>query len=198
MNDVYAQLELLTQFIRRALLREESDTSKNLMFFIRRSLNQMGLYNEWDESEILVEAYLRTREQIKSGEIIDNLPNYLARVSQFIIFEKRRQRKRNRGITQKLSGFTPDVVSLPESSYHEGVSYETVNSLWSSFNALSHREQQILTLRIVNGYSWKEIGYLFVEDGIEVKYTTSLVTKLRKQGERALEKLRKRMLSVNN
>lgn len=198
MNEVYTQLELLTEFIRRTLSQKESGTSKKLMFFIRRSLSQMGLYNEWDESEILIEAYLRTREQIKSGAIIENLPSYLTRVSQLIIFEKRRQRKRSHGITQKLSGLTPDVVSFPEeASYHEEVSFGTISSLWNSFNSLPERDKQILVLRIVKGYSWKEIGYLLVEDGIEATYTNSLVTKLRKQGERALEKLRRRILSVN-
>ena len=198
MNEVHKQLELLTEFVKHTLSRKEAGTSKNLMFLIRRSLGQMRLLNEWDESEILIEAYLRTRRNIESGEIIENLPGYLVRVSQFIILEKNRKRKRNYGISQKLSGFTPDVASLPESSYEEGVNYEIVNSLWDSFNALPEKDRRILTLRIVKGYSWQEIGYQLIESGIEESYDSCLAAKLRKQGERALEKLRKRILSIDN
>ena len=193
---VHTQLELLNEVIRQTLLPKEGGTSKNLMLFIRRSLSQMQLGNEWDENEILVEAYIRTRERINSGEIIDNLSGYLAKFAQLIIFEKNRQRKRTYGISQKLSSFQ-NVVSLPESSYEEGVSYEVIDSLWSSFGFLPEKDQQILNLRIVKGYSWNEIAYQLVELGIEESYDKALVSKLRKQGERALEKLRKGILSID-
>lgn len=197
MNEACKQLELLNTVIKQALLRKEGETSKNLMLFIRRSLGQMRLHNEWNESEILVEAYLRTRDKINSGEIIDNLPGYLSRVSQYIILEKSRQKKRNYGIHQKLSSFS-DIVSLPENSYEEGVSCEVVNSLWNSFNCLSEREQRILTLRVIKGHSWHEVAYQLLELGIEKSYDNTVIAKLRKQGERALEKLRKRILSIDS
>ena len=197
MNEAHKQLERLNAVIKQALLGKEGETSKNLMLFIRRSLGQMRLRNEWNESEILVEAYLRTREKISSGEIIDNLPGYLSRVSQYIILEKIRQKSRNYRIHQKLSSFS-DAVSLPESSYEEGVSCDVVNSLWNSFNCLSQREQEILTLRIIKGYSWDEVAYQLLELGIEGSYDSTVVAKLRKQGGRALEKLRKRILSIDS
>ncbi|MEO0989286.1 MAG: hypothetical protein AAFY20_27710, partial [Cyanobacteria bacterium J06639_14] len=107
------------------------------------------------------------------------------------------QRQRTYGISQKLSCFQ-NVMFLPESSYEEGVSYEVINSLWESFEALSERDQQILYLRIVKGYSWNEIAYQLVEDGIEESYNKSLVSNLKKQGERALKKLRKGILSIDH
>ncbi|MEO1298282.1 MAG: hypothetical protein AAFW75_21370 [Cyanobacteria bacterium J06636_16] len=196
MDEAYRQLEILNDVIKQTLLRKEDGASKNLILLIRRSLTQMRLHYEWDESEILVEAYMRTRKKILAGEIIENLPGYLTRVCQFIIFEKHRQRKRHHNISQKLSGLS-NVMSSTESSYKEGVSDEIVNSLWSSFNALSKKERQVLTLRIVKGYSWREIAYQLVECGIEKNYNSALVAKLRKQGERVLEKLRKRILSID-
>ncbi|NER82289.1 MAG: sigma-70 family RNA polymerase sigma factor [Leptolyngbya sp. SIO1D8] len=198
MNEVHKQLELLTEVVKQALSRKENGSSRNLMFFIRRSLAQMRLRNEWDESEILVEAYMRTRKLIEAGEIIENFPGYLTRVSQFIIFEKSRKRKRNHGIHQKLSGVKSEVASLSESPYEEGIDDEIINSLWSSFNSLPTKDRRILTLRIIKGYSWQEISYRLIESGIEKSYDSSLPAKLRKQGERALGKLRKRILSIDN
>lgn len=198
MDQPHKQLELLNQVIRGALSLQEDASSKKLLFFIRRSLTQMGLYGEWQESEVLIEAYLRTRERVMAGEVIGNFPGYLAQVAQYILLEKRRQRQRNHNISQKLFRSSADIVSLDESSYIEKIGQETISSLWSSFHALSERDQQVLMLRIVEGYSWKEIGYFMVEEGLETNYTSALVAKLRKQGERALDRLRKRMLSVDN
>ncbi|MDB9528157.1 sigma-70 family RNA polymerase sigma factor [Oscillatoria sp. CS-180] len=198
MNEIYKQLELLNEVVKRSLSLEEVSTSKNLIFFIRRSLYQMGLYPEWHESEILVEAYMRIRQQIMAGKEIQNLPAYLARVSQFIVLEKRRQRKRNYGIRQKLTHPDEAATDLPDDSYTEGIDQEVVHSLWKSFDSLPERDRQILTLRIVKGYSWKEVACCFVESKIEPRFSDSLIPKLRTQGKRALEKLRKGMLSVNS
>ncbi|MEO1348890.1 MAG: sigma-70 family RNA polymerase sigma factor [Cyanobacteria bacterium J06635_15] len=197
-NEVYDQLERLNEVIKSALSPKESGTSRKLILFIRRSLNQVGLYNEWSEHEILLEAYLRAHERIKAGEVIDNLPGYLNRVSHFLILEKNKHRRRRQNIRQKLSGFTSETMFFPETSYLDGVGADTVNFLLAAFEALSERDQQILVLRTVKGYSWKEIAYSMVENGIAEECTDSLVAKLRKQGERALDKLRKRMLSVDN
>ncbi|MEM6840004.1 MAG: hypothetical protein AAF609_24610 [Cyanobacteria bacterium P01_C01_bin.120] len=197
MNEIRQQLELLNEVIKRSLSLEEVKTSINLILFIRRSLNQAGLYPDWQESEILVEAYLRVRGQINAGKAIHNLPAYLTRTSQLIVLEKYRHRQRHVKIAQKLSGSKGDDLAI-EASYTEGVNQTTINLLWRSFEALSERDQRVITLRIVKGYSWKEIAYILVELGIEPKYTPALIMKLRKQGERALEKLRKAMLSVNN
>ncbi|MGF1524452.1 MAG: RNA polymerase sigma factor [Leptolyngbyaceae cyanobacterium] len=196
MNEAYQQLEILNDLIKQMLLRKGGRTSKNLMLLIRRSLTQMRLHYEWDESEILVDAYMRTRKQILAGEIIENLPGYLTRVCQLIVLEKNRQRKRHHNISQKLSSLS-DAISSPKSTYEEGVSNEVISSLWSSFNALSKKERQVLTLRIVKGYSWREIAYQLVEWGVEKNYNDALVAKLRKQGERALEKLRRKILSLD-
>lgn len=198
MNEIHKQLDLLNEVVKRSLSLKEVQISKNLIFFIRRSLRQMDLYPDWHESEILVEAYLRTRQQILAGKVIDNFPAYLASVCHFIVLEKRRQKARSHTINQKLTRAEEDIMSLPEESYTEGIDKDVINSLWSSFESLSERDKQVLTLRVVKGYSWKEVACSFVDLNIEPKYSDSLIPKLRTQGKRALEKLRKGMLSINN
>lgn len=86
----------------------------------------------------------------------------------------------------------------PDGPYSEGVTQATINSLWSSFELLPERDRRLLTLRVVKGHSWKEVARIFVDDGIESKYSDALVAKLRKQGERAIEKLRKDISPVEN
>lgn len=197
MNEICQQLELLNEVVKRSLSPEEVATSKNLIFFIRRSLGQMGLSSDWQESEILVEAYLTVRRQIQDGKTIRNLPAYLTGVSQRIVLEKYRVRQRHARVAQKLSGCGDTFFSVEE-PYTAGVNEATINLLWRSFESLSERDQQVIQLRIVQGYSWKEVAYCLVELGIEPQYNEALIIKLRKQGKRALDRLRKGMLSVNN
>ena len=198
MHKIYKQLELLHEVVSRSLLPQEVGTSKNLIFFIRRSLNQMGLYPEWHESEILIEAYLRVRQKILAGQEVQKFPAYLTRVSQLIILEKSKQRRRSSNIRQKLARADEESSLADDHSYTDGINPETIDTLWSSFKTLPERDQKVLTLRIVYGYSWKEVAYTFVEWGLESRYSDSLISKLRTQGKRALEKLRKGVLSVNN
>lgn len=99
MNEIQEQLELLNEVVKRSLSFKEVGTSKNIIFFIRRSLNQMGLSPEWHESEILIDAYLRIRQQVIDGREIRYFPAYLKRVSQFIMLEKKKQRSRNFGLS---------------------------------------------------------------------------------------------------
>ena len=198
MHKIYKQLELLHEVVSRSLSPQEVGTSKNLIFFIRRSLNQMGLYPEWHESEILIEAYLRVRQKILAGQEVQKFPAYLTRVAQLIILEKSKQRRRNSNIRQKLARAGDDRDFLGDHPYTGNINPDTIDTLWSSFKTLPERDQKVLTLRIVHGYSWKEVAYTFVEWGLESHYSDSLIPKLRKRGKMALEKLKKGTLSVNN
>lgn len=197
MDELQRQLESLTEVVNSALLLRECESSRKLMFFIKRLLRQMRLENEWHASEILIEAYLRTRDQVQAGKAIRNPPSYLMSVAHNVVREKKREQQRHHGIQKKLAN-TLNAVSLPETNYQDAVNCEVVNSLWTSFNTLSDRDRQILDLRIVKGYQWSEIASILVEHGIEEHYGKALIAKLRKQGERALERLRKASLSVHD
>ncbi|NJL47588.1 MAG: hypothetical protein HC929_09000 [Leptolyngbyaceae cyanobacterium SM2_5_2] len=198
MDEDFKQLRALTEVVKDAISLKESESSKKLMYFIKRSLNQVGLAGEYEESEVLIKAYLRVRDRILSGTQIDNHLGYLTRVTYFIILEENRKRQRQIRLGQKLSHLTFVQDVIPDGSFCEGVSEDLVGSLWASFRALSERDKEILILRIVRGLSWKEIGFLMVSQGKEKKIHTGLEAKLRKQGERALAKLRKQLSSVND
>lgn len=197
MDELQRQLDSLTEIVNSALLLRECESSRKLMFFIRRSLRQMGLNNEWHESEILIEAYLRARGHIQQGKVIRNLPAYLTGIICNLVREKSRERRRRFGIYRKLET-SADTMTLPESSYQEEVSDEFVDSLWESFNCLPYRDRKIIELRVVKGYSWNEIANILVASGYEQNYGAPLIAKLRKQGERALAKLRKTLLFAND
>jgi DNA-directed RNA polymerase specialized sigma24 family protein len=198
MDEDFNQLRLLTEVVKDAISHKENGNSKKLIYFIRRSLGQVGLSHEYEESEILIQAYLRARDKILSGEYISNHSAYLSRVAYFIILEESKRRNRRGQLSQKLSYAESGADIILEKGYAEGVSDELVNSLWTSFDSLSERDQRILILRIVKGLSWREIGTLMVRVGQEKNGGKNLESKLRKQGERALAKLRKQLMSVND
>jgi|GEM_PF-3318952 DNA-directed RNA polymerase specialized sigma24 family protein len=197
MEEDFKQLKTLTEVVKDAISLKESESSRKLMYFIKRSLGQLGLAGQYEESEVLIKAYLRVRDKILSGTRIENYLGYLTQVSYYIILEESRQRRRQIRLGQKLSYITFTQEIMPDGSFYEGVSEELIGSLWVSFSTLSERDKEILILRIVRGLSWKEIGFLMVSQGKERRFHASLEAKLRKQGERALTKLRKQLSSVN-
>lgn len=198
MDEDFNQLKVLTEVVKDAISHKENGSSKKLMYFIRRSLSQMGLTHECEESEILIQAYLRTRDKILSGTRISNYSAYLTRVAYFVILDESKRRNRRGKLNKKLSYVDSEGGSMTDKVYTEGMSDELVSSLWSSFESLTARERHILILRIVKGLPWREIGYLMVQNGQEKRTGRSVESKLRKQGERALAKLRKQLLSVND
>ncbi len=198
MDEDFNQLKVLTEVVKDAISHKEHGSSKRLMYFIKRSLNQVGLTHECEESEILIQAYLRTRDKILAGARISNYSAYLTRVAYFVILDESKRRNRRGKLNKKLSYVDSEAGSNAEKAYTEGISHELVSSLWASFESLSAREREILILRIVKGLSWREIGILMVQNGQERVSGRSLESKLRKQGERALAKLRRQLLSVND
>ena len=106
MDEDFKQLTTLTEVVKNAISLKESESSRKLMYFIRRSLGQVGLTGEYEESEILIKAYLRVRDKILSGSRIENYLSYLTRVSYFIILEENRQRQRQARLGKKLSHIT--------------------------------------------------------------------------------------------
>ncbi|MFE4104955.1 RNA polymerase sigma factor [Almyronema epifaneia] len=196
MDLVCQQLKRLNEVMNAALSAREEGSSKRLVFFVRRSLQQFNLYGEWCESEILIDAYLRTRQKIEHGEVIDNFPGYLSSVSFNIIREHHRSRQRKFAACQKMQKSEANVLNTPESPYLDEKTSDFSNLLWESFESLRPKDQEILILRIVKGYSWSEIGDFMVATDKELRNDLALRSRLRKQGERALERLRKAFSSV--
>ncbi|PSR18736.1 hypothetical protein C8255_05795 [filamentous cyanobacterium CCP3] len=197
MNDSLTQLRTLTEIIKDAVASKEEEDSKKLVYFIRRSLGQVGLSGQYEESEVLIQAYIRIRDKILSGVYIHNFLPYLSRVCYLIILEESRKRKSQIKLRQKLRCLDNIQAVSEQSSYSEAFSEELIDSLWDSFSALTESDKEILRLRIVSGLSWREIAIILVERGEEPSFHKGLEPKLRKQGERALVKLRNKLSSVD-
>ena len=198
MDEDFDQLKALTEVVKDAIAHKENGSSKKLMYFIKRSLGQVGLTHEWEESEILIQAYFRAREKVLAGERISNYGAYLTRIAYFVILEESKRRNRRGKLNKKLSHDGTKTETTPAEGYVEGISDELMRSLWASFEALSPRDRRILMLRIVRGLSWRDISALMVKDGEEKNDGKSLDAKLRKQGERALAKLRRQIMAVDH
>ncbi len=197
MNDGLNQLRTLTEIVKDTVSHKESEDSKKLIYFIRRCLGQAGLLHEYSESEILISAYFRIREKIESGVIIENYLAYIKRFCQLIVIEESRRRNSRNRLTQKLMSFDNDQEATKEPAHSETYSEEVIENLWQAFYSLSEREMEILRLRIVVGLPWREIAILMVEQRKEFSTTKGLEAKLRKQGERAIHKLRHKLSSVD-
>lgn len=197
MNDYLTQLCTLTEIIKDAVASKEEDDSKKLVYFIRRSLGQVGLSGQYEESEVLIQAYIRVRDKILSGTRIHSFLPYLSRVCYLIILEESRKRQSQTKLRQKLRSIDNIQAAGESSSYSEAFSEDLINSLWVSFSALTESDKEILRLRIVSGLSWREIALIMVERGEEPHFHKGLEPKLRKQGERALTKLRHKLSSVD-
>ncbi|MGF1518978.1 MAG: hypothetical protein ACFCVB_14420 [Nodosilinea sp.] len=197
MNDDPNQLRTLTEIVRDAVSQKERDSSKKLMYFIKRSLSQVGLTGECEESEILIRAYIRVREKIMAGTQVEDYLAYVSRFCYLIILEESRRRNSRSRLSQKLMFLANAQDVDREPSYSEAFSDQLIKSLWESFASLSERDKKILKLRIVIGLPWQEIAVLMVEQGEESYFHKGIEAKLRKQGERALSKLRNKLSSVD-
>ena len=188
------QLELLTKVVNDTLSEEWEESTRKIFFFIKRSLLQFKLNGQLQESDILLEAYIRVRQKIESGESIQNMPAYLNRVAFNIIREKSKKQKKAEDLHIRLinNGYGhPDTTSGTDDTD----SYK-INVLLKALEELKPEDFEIIQLRIVNGLSWKEISeYLTSSENKEHSKNLS-ASALRKRGERALKRLRKAYFSV--
>ncbi|NEQ10131.1 MAG: hypothetical protein F6K37_30620 [Moorea sp. SIO4E2] len=177
----YNLLNLLNEVVVDALSDKRNDSARKLLFFIKRSLRQFKLDGKWDESEILVEAYIRTRKKIIEYKIsIVNIPAFLNRVSFKIIQEYYKTEKQNKEIKLKLIGeIKSDLIPKITSN---NLIEQKIEKLIGSFEDLSPEDRKILVLKIVKGLSWKSIA-----DRLDIRHDAA-----RKRGERALKRLRER------
>ncbi len=184
------QLDLLNKLINNILSQEGDESTRKIFFFIKRILRQFRLDSQLQESEILIDAYLRIREKIKSGESIKNISAYLNRVSYNIVREHSKKQKRSEKLHGRLldNGYGhPDIILGGDSS-----NYDKITILLESLKKLKNEDLEILQLHIVEGLSWEEIrGYFSSCKGKKLSNSA-----LRKQGERALRRLREAYTSV--
>lgn len=62
MDNPKEQHDILTEIVNDILSREWDESTRKIFFFIKRTLRQFRLHLQLEESDILIDAYLRTSE----------------------------------------------------------------------------------------------------------------------------------------
>jgi DNA-directed RNA polymerase specialized sigma24 family protein len=188
--EIQAQLNRLHEVIAQMLTSKGNDTSQKLLLFIKRTLRQFNLDHQLHESEIVIEAYVRTHKKIEAGEIIENIPSWLNGVSFNIIREHSRKAVKSKILPSKIytESFSYSEIDSPL------VDSQEIESLLAAWKQLKPEEVELLILRHVRCLSWQEISdYLEQKEGETTKKRS--VVSLRKKGERALARLKQKYFS---
>lgn len=164
----------------------------NILSVIKRRMQQYHLFPRYHIHEIFTEAYLRTLRRIETGEIIANLPASFKITILHIAREYGRKQSSQRNLERKLEN-TPDTFA--EIPIHDSAIESNLLRLQEALKKMKPQELLILRLRIVEGFSWPEIGDYLVGCG-EAEDTPQLRSTLRTKGKRALEKLRRHYFSA--
>ncbi len=189
-NNKEKQLELLAKVVNNTLSQEWDESTRKIFFFIKRSLRQFKLDGQLQESDILIDAYLRARKKIESGKSIQNMSAYLNRVCFNIIREKSKKQKKSEYL----------YIRLINNGYgHQDTTFGTDNTadyrittLLKALDKLNTKDLEIIQLHILEELSWQEISKnLSLSKGKNIAEST-----LRKRGSRALKRLREAYISV--
>jgi RNA polymerase sigma factor (sigma-70 family) len=176
-------LQELNDYLSRVLAADAVDSDRSLLFFIRRRLFQYHLEGHLTIEDVLHEAVLRTQQAIQTGTVIQCIPAWMNKVCFHIICERSRESQSKQKLDRQLE-LELDVGMGLEPIFE--YSMEKIGSLVASWETLKEPEQQILVLRHVEKYSWKEIANRLSDlEGKNISEPT-----VRKRGERALTRLR--------
>lgn len=157
------------------------DNASNFFASITRQLYQFGLGKTYDAREIVAEAYTRGVKSIEAGKTIHNPLGWIRRTCLNVIREFKREQER---------ADNPKIDKLPWSPgglvFSELMLEEDFLTIQTAVQQLSTEEQELLSKRIIEGLSWKEIG-LSIRDsaGKSLKEGT-----VRQRGARSLKKLK--------
>jgi DNA-directed RNA polymerase specialized sigma24 family protein len=165
------------------LLGQNSSSGRLIYAFTRRELHQFGLAGAYQEIFLLNEAYKRGVQALERGEVIRNLPAWLrGTVHRICQEEKRRQ--------QRFVSLEEDVPGIED---HDVASEELENDLMTLglglqvlLQTLEPIDREILILKIVRGFQWKQIRQMLQEQG----FGDHTEVTLRKRKERTLKRLR--------
>ena len=163
-------------------LFDGSDENASIFFAsITRQLYQFGLGRTYDAREIIAEAYTRGVKSIHSGRNIHNPLGWLRRTSLNVIREFKREQVRSDN---------PKIEQLPLSPggivFSELMLEEDFLTIQTAVQQLSTEEQVLLSQRVIEDLSWKEIGRNILDsEGKPLKEGTA-----RQRGARSLNKLR--------
>lgn len=188
---IQQQLISLERFVTDSLSSSRDESQRQLLLFIKRTLLQFNLEQEYNSVDILGEAYFRAIVKIRSGESIRNIPGFFNRLSFNIIREKRRSYSRQEKIDTKYIAINNDFLYENFRSYDNEYKDEYVNNLRELLNEISKDNLDILVLRIVKGLSWDEVRDYYLKRGEDIS-----IACLRKRGSRALIDLRQKFFAI--
>ncbi|MEM9218416.1 MAG: sigma-70 family RNA polymerase sigma factor [Cyanobacteria bacterium P01_F01_bin.150] len=188
---IQEQLTALEKFVTDALGLKRDENQRQLLLFIKRTLLQFRLDQEYSPADILGESYFRIVVKIRSGEIVHNLPAFFNRTSFNVIREKNKTRSRKEKIDTRHIAINHEILYPNLELYSSQYKNEEVESLQIALNQMSQDDLDILILRIVKGLSWAEVRENYLENNQDIS-----VASLRKRGNRALAKLRQSFFAV--
>ncbi|MCC5611936.1 hypothetical protein LC612_35695 [Nostoc sp. CHAB 5834] len=166
----------------QVLLDSGSSSAHSMLAFIKRSLAQFNLTNSYSPTWVLNEAYMRGIKLIAKGEQIDKPLAWVRATAYNIIREQSRERNRFLQLEESMIEIHVNA-SLANSCEIEEELFKRVSL---AFDKLELEEKEILSLKMINDLSWKEIKSYLSSKGKEVQNEATL----RKRKERALKHLR--------
>lgn len=168
------------------ILQPDSALGKSILGFIRLKLRQYDLQSHCDETEILLETYIRTVDYIAKGGKITNVSAWTKSVSFNIIRETARRKPKNQQIDSLI---LEDLISRHDSENDGDCQYltEQMVKIRDAFKLLSLKEQLLIEQKVILNHSWTTIQELLQKEG----HPPQSLTTLRKQKERAIGKLLK-------
>ncbi|BAZ39672.1 hypothetical protein NIES4101_56260 [Calothrix sp. NIES-4101] len=166
----------------QVLLNSGSPSGISMLAFIKRSLKQFNLLECYSPSEILSDAFMRGVERIERGEQIENPLGWIRATAFNIIRERSRSQARVLQLEESWLESSPSSGVTPNEELTEN--FQLVEM---ALKMLNPDEQELLTLKIIDNLSWKEIVEQYQERG----FTDVSEGTLRKRKERILKRLRK-------
>ena len=176
------------------LLKPNSPHAHSLNYFIRRLLRQFDLNIVYTENDILNEAYLRGVRLTRSGTAILCPEAWVRKTALNIIREESRKARRHRPV--ELDGLADNERDRLEKAvaedredvlvYAEAIAAD-VEAVITALQELSESDRAILQLKIVEGYSWRQISQSLIDAGEPWQSEAAL----RKRKQRILEQIRK-------
>ena len=161
-----------------ALLDSDNPDSVAMFGFIRRIIKQFELNS--NVSDILHEVYLRGINTEISGKEIDNPLAWMRSTAYNIVRELSREEIKNYKLSNKLETAENQYCQISCNEIDDII--ERIQKTWEK---LKIEDREILEMRIINGYSWKEIGEIYSR-----RNKSANLAALRKRGQRALLHLR--------
>lgn len=174
------------------MFRPNSPRARSLFAAIRRTLVQYKLEGCYTPEDIISEAHLRTLRRISNSDNppIQNPRAWIRKVSIHIIQEYSRKQKKQ----PIFQGFD-NIENIPaESQVSDETIDENIETVVQAFQSLELEDRAVLSLRCLEGLSWREVAQRLEDQGCGKQTEGSL----RKRGERAMKRLRKTFHSIRS